>query len=74
MRCRCVGPSSGEWLKAFESKDFLPNLQNLGVVLDVYYQPSESDWIENEETRAPEEALYEAAWRRVITIYPVHDE
>lgn len=80
----CRSEQWGEWLKAFESKDFLPNLQNLGFVLDLYYQPCESDWVKNEEVRAPEEALceareacedlYEVARRRGITIYPVHDE
>ncbi|KAJ5626152.1 hypothetical protein N7510_002461 [Penicillium lagena] len=80
----CRSEQWREWVEAFESKDFLPNLENLGFVLDLYYQPGESDWVKKEEVRAPEEALceareacedlYEAARRRGIAIYPVHDE
>jgi hypothetical protein len=80
----CRSEKWEEWLKACESKDFLPNLQNLGFVLDLYYQPRESDWVKKEEVRAPDEPLceareacedlYEAARRRGITIYPAHDE
>ncbi|KAJ5818164.1 hypothetical protein N7474_003755 [Penicillium riverlandense] len=80
----CRSERWGDWLKAFESTDFLPNLQNLGFVLDLYYQPRESDWVKKEEVRAPDyalreaceacEDLYEVSRRRGITIYPVYDE
>ncbi|KAF7585247.1 hypothetical protein BBP40_011598 [Aspergillus hancockii] len=73
------------WIKAFESKDFLPHLKRLSFVLDLYYEPNEDTWSsrKRKEKKAPEqvldearaacEPLYEAARQRGIVIERLYD-
>lgn len=74
-----------DWLKSFESKEFLPELQNLGFVLDLHYEPrKDEDLNQSRESQAPEEELreareaceklYQIARERGLTIQRVHDE
>lgn len=54
----CESTEWQNWVLAFESKDFLPNLQKLALVLDLDYEESESGG--KNERPAPAALLYRA--------------
>lgn len=54
----CKSTEWQNWMQAFESKDFLPNLQKLALVLDLHYEESESGG--KNEGPAPAAVLYRA--------------
>ena len=63
----CESTEWQNWVQAFESKDFLSNLQKLALVLDLHYQESESSG--KNEGPAPAAALYRAR----IACQPIYD-
>lgn len=63
--CQSTGWSN--WVQAFESKDFLPDLKKLAFVLDLHYKEEESG--RKKEGPAPAPLLYQAR----IACQPIYD-
>ncbi|KAL4739063.1 hypothetical protein BDV11DRAFT_170443 [Aspergillus similis] len=71
-----------EWVSAFSNKSFLPRLERLAFVLDLYYMPDEYGHPELQtppeedlkEARAACERLYEMARRRGVIIESLRDD
>ncbi|KAF3401881.1 hypothetical protein F1880_009906 [Penicillium rolfsii] len=63
----CESKEWSDWVRAFESKDFLPNLQKLALVLDLHYEEGESG--RKTEGPAPAALLHQAR----IACQPIYD-
>lgn len=72
------------WVESFASSEFLPKLERLSFVLDLYYPEEKSDWGKRRLAPAPDDVLREAweACRRLhrgvekrgVVVEPFHDE
>lgn len=78
----CQSDRWKEWVSAFSNKVFLPRLERLAFVLDLYYMPDEYGRLELQtppeedlkEARTACEQLYEAARRRGLIIESLQDD
>ncbi|KAL4757311.1 uncharacterized protein BDW70DRAFT_163652 [Aspergillus foveolatus] len=78
----CQSDRWKEWVNAFSNKPFLPRLERLAFVLDLYYMPDEYGHLELQtppeedlkEARTACEQLYEAAHRRGLTMETLRDD
>jgi hypothetical protein len=80
-----LGRSSewANWVKAFASSDYLPNLKRLSFVLDLHYEAPKEGSSRRELVAAPEDILraaqdackqlYEAVEQRGVTLEPFQD-
>lgn len=56
----CQSEHWSDWLHAFESREFLPHLQQLAFVLDLHYTEEKGRWGRRVLCPAPAELLYQA--------------
>lgn len=78
----CESTEWSKWVQAFESKDYLPKLQKLALVLDLHYEEEESG--RKKEGPAPAallyrariacQSIYDAARRRGISVVEMRVE
>ncbi|CEJ61635.1 hypothetical protein PMG11_10163 [Penicillium brasilianum] len=65
-----------EWVQAFESKEFLPNLQKLAFVLDLHWEKEEDFWKKDgpapasllDQARSACQPIYDIAKQRDISV------
>lgn len=56
----CQSKHWSDWLRVFESREFLPHLQHLAFVLDLHYTEEKGRWGKRGLCPAPPELLYQA--------------